>query len=296
MAPGDEVGDPFIPVTAEDLKSLETTLSSSLATQMNISLAAQNNQIKELQDTMIKFMATFNNGATSTPSPAITPIKETPPTKVALNGADNLEKEVVDEVKSTKNSGTKDTHAVAPPLTYSPEPRLPHHHIVNLGPPPPLNPKDFERWQAKMKSYFLSSSIELWRIVQVGFTPFNPEELTRGELVESQLNASALWIIQQAVDDKEMPHIEYISTAKEAWQVLSDTFIGNENMKCNKYDEVSNEADGFIMEDGEDHKDMYRRLKALAKRFKKLGAEHADDAWVKRKYIQSLMHLEAHNL
>jgi hypothetical protein len=115
-------------------------------------------------------------------------------------------------------------------------------------------------------------------------------------MVESQLNVSALWIIQQAVGDKEMPHIEDIFTAKEAWEVLADTFIGNKNMKCNKFDEVSNEADGFLMEDGEDHKDMYRRLKALAKRFKKLGAEHADDAWVKRKYIQSLMDLEANNL
>ena len=44
------------------------------------------------------------------------------------------------------------------------------------------------------------------------------------------------------------------------------------------------------MEDGEDHKEMYRRLKALAKRFRKLGAEHANDAWVKRKYVKALMH------
>ena len=45
------------------------------------------------------------------------------------------------------------------------------------------------------------------------------------------------------------------------------------------------------MEDGEDHKEMYRRLKALAKRFRKLGAEHANDAWVKRKYVKALMHV-----
>ena len=61
-------------------------------------------------------------------------------------------------------------------------------------------------------------------------------------------------------------------------------------MRHNKFEEVSNEAEGFLMEDGEDHKEMYRCLKALAKRFRKLGAEHANDAWVKRKYVKALMH------
>ena len=42
MAPGDVDADANKPVTAEDLKSLETTLSSSLATQLQISQAAQN--------------------------------------------------------------------------------------------------------------------------------------------------------------------------------------------------------------------------------------------------------------
>jgi hypothetical protein len=136
-----------------------------MATQLNVSIAAQNKEIKQLQDMMTKFMSSFNNGASSSPTPGVPPTTEKTPIKVAPNGTNNLEKEDEDEDKSSKSSGLKSTHAVAPPLVYSSELRLPHHHIVNLGPPPPLNPKDFERWQAKMRSYFLSSSIELWRIV-----------------------------------------------------------------------------------------------------------------------------------
>ena len=30
-----------------------------------------------------------------------------------------------------------------------------------------------------------------------------------------------------------------------------------------EFEEVNNEAEGFLMEDGEDHKEMYRRLKSL---------------------------------
>ena len=124
----------------------------------------------------------------------------------------------------------------------------------------------------------------------MGFKDHKPDNMTRREVVESQLNSTALYMIQQAVGEKEMPHIEDTTTAKQAWEALTDTFIGNASMRHNKFEEVSNEADGFFMEDGEDHKEMYRRLKALAKRFKKLGADHVNDAWVKRKYVKALMH------
>jgi hypothetical protein len=42
------------------------------------------------------------------------------------------------------------------------------------------------------------------------------------------------------------------------------------------------------MMDGEDHQEMYRRLKAIATTFKNLGAHHIDDEWIKMKYILAL--------
>src|SRR4051794_21357655 len=68
--------------------------------------------------------------------------------------------------------------------------------------------------------------------------------------------------------------------------------IGSKSMRQNRFEEVSNEDQGFLMEEGEDHKEMYRRLKALAKRFKRLGADHVDDTWVRRKYVAALMHFK----
>jgi hypothetical protein len=37
----------------------------------------------------------------------------------------------------------------------------------------------------------------------------------------------------------------------------------------NVYDALSNEAKGLYMLDGEDHEDMYRRLKSIATTFRK---------------------------
>jgi hypothetical protein len=40
-------------------------------------------------------------------------------------------------------------------------------------------------------------------------------------------------------------------------------FVGNESMKRTRYEAFSNQAEGFLMKDGEDHQDMYQRLKAI---------------------------------
>src|SRR4051812_21933679 len=67
-------------------------------------------------------------------------------------------------------------------------------------------------------------------------------------------------------------------------------------MRRNRYDALSNEAEGLYMLDGEDHEDMYRRLKAIATTFRNHGAAHVDDPWIKRKYVSALMPFEPTDL
>jgi hypothetical protein len=50
------------------------------------------------------------------------------------------------------------------------------------------------------------------------------------------------------------------------------------------------------MKDGEDHQEMYRRLKAIAITFKNLGAHHIDDEWIKMKYGLAYMPFEPADL
>ena len=108
-------------------------------------------------------------------------------------------------------------------------------------------------------------------------------------MVDFQLDSTALHMLQQAVGEKDLPHIQQFSTAKETWTALTDMFVGNESMKRNRFDALSNEAKGFYMLDGESHEDMYRRLKIVASDFKSVGADHINDAWIKRKYVNALM-------
>ena len=67
-----------------------------------------------------------------------------------------------------------------------------------------------------MRSYVCSSSNELWRVIENGYTPVFPYNLTRIEVVDAQLNATALHMIQEAAGDKDLPHIQHLRTAKAA--------------------------------------------------------------------------------
>ena len=65
------------------------------------------------------------------------------------------------------------------------------------------------------------------------------------------------------------------ATAKEAWKVLEEAYLGNESMRRNIFDALSNEAEGFYMLDNETHEEMYFRLKLLSCNRRKIFVFHA---------------------
>ena len=76
-----------------------------------------------------------------------------------------------------------------------------------------------------MRSHVNCASIELWRTIEVGFKAVDPNNKTRREVVDCQPNDLALNMIQTAVGEKHMTHIELATTAKEAWETLTEEFV-----------------------------------------------------------------------
>ncbi|KAK1665710.1 hypothetical protein QYE76_053869 [Lolium multiflorum] len=136
---------------------------------------------------------------------------------------------------------------------------------------------------------WVSASNELWRIIQEGFKPYNPDKLTRREAVDSQLNNTALHMIQTSVGTKDLPRVRNYTTAKEAWDGLAASCIGSESTRRNKYNALKNKAEGFMRLPDEDHQDMYSRLLIVADDFRLIGATHINDSWIKEKYIECMM-------
>jgi hypothetical protein len=225
--------------------------------------------------------------------PSAPPLPDKPATPHVENAG--LEEEVADKEPEARSS-TKGDGKGELPHWYSPNPPIPHPHINNRGDPPKLDALNFGQWQYQMISHMCSPCIELWRIVDEGFKAVDPNNLTRREVVHSQLNATALHMIQIIIGSKDLPHIQHFSTTKEAWQGLSDVFVSNESMKRTRYVSFSNEAERFFMKDGEDHQEIYQRLKAIATTFKNLRGHHIDDEWIKMKYIFAYMPFEPADL
>ena len=146
-----------------------------------------------------------------------------------------------------------------------------------------------------MHSHISSSSIELMRIVEEGFSPYDAKKLTRAEVVDKQINATALCMIQKALTPKDFAHIRQFSTAKEAWDHLTELYIGNASIQSSKFDEVNNESDGFAMQDDETPEDMYRRLKFLCCTMRDLGATYVDDKFMKRNFFKLFFPLRNKN-
>jgi hypothetical protein len=160
-------------------------------------------------------------------------------------------------------------------------------HLASCGPPPPLDASSFVNWQDNMRSHINFVSIELWRIIEQGFNPTSKDlnNLLSWETIDKQLNASALHLIHMSLSEKDKAFVRSISSAKEAWDILTNLFIGNESIQESKFDEASNEADNFAMLDGETPKELNRRLSALQVKLTDLGSTQCDWKWMKRKFI-----------
>ncbi|KAK1692565.1 hypothetical protein QYE76_009262 [Lolium multiflorum] len=183
-------------------------------------------------------------------------------------------------------------HAVPPPNDYTINVPIPMPHILSHGSPPSLESNNFENWQFLMRSHVRSASTELWHIIEEGYSPRDPKKLTRRDVVDDQLNATAINMIHMAITPKDRAHIRSLKTAKEAWDKLEKLFLGNASIQSSRFDEVNNMADNFVMIEGETPEEMYRRLIALAVQMQDLGATFVDDHWIKRKFYNALLPYE----
>jgi hypothetical protein len=123
-----------------------------------------------------------------------------------------------------------------------------------------------------------------------GYNPTSkdPNNLLPWELVDKQLNASALHLIHMSLSEKDKAFVRSITSAKEAWDALTKLFIGNKSIQESKFDEANNEADNFAMLDGEVPQELHRPLSVLQVKLTDLGATHCDWRWMMRKFVQAI--------
>ena len=287
--------DPLASVTNErlgevvsELKNEISNLNTEITTNLNVSM-------RDLMREMFKEFLGKPDSPKVDLAPAVDDLEKgntLPSTDlVKANGKANANPEAKDSAGGTSTSGKPlGVYASVPSeqVYTSVHQHVSLPHITNMGAPPKLDPKDFPNWQYSMCSHMSSCCVFLIDILEQGFTPQDPHNMTPNEKANHQLNATAMHMIQTAAGPNYTTHIRMCTTAKQCWENLHNLLLGNKRIQLSKYEGVQDEADEFVMGEDETPEDLYRILTALAITLKDFGFEKISDSWIKRKFLKAI--------
>ncbi|CAN6583338.1 unnamed protein product [Malus baccata var. baccata] len=154
---------------------------------------------------------------------------------------------------------------------------------------PVFNGENFDFWQIRMKTIFRSH--ELWNIVEQGFTTSAKGE---GELTEVEKkvrsenlvkDARALGIIQGAVSDQIFPRIATLETAKEAWDILKQEYVGEKQVRSVKLQGLRRDFEYTRMSESESLAAYLARLFDLINQMRSYGEDLSNQRIVQKLLI-----------
>jgi len=126
-------------------------------------------------------------------------------------------------------------------------------------------------------------------VVLHGFNPVDPNNLTKQEEIDEQLDANAKFILESAMTANDEDHVRNLKTCNEAWLYLETVYEGNEGIQRSNAAVLQHQVDNFIMLDEETPTELYRRLYKLVVTCRENGKKDMDDEWVKAKFLQAIM-------
>ncbi|KAB2632110.1 hypothetical protein D8674_028357 [Pyrus ussuriensis x Pyrus communis] len=153
---------------------------------------------------------------------------------------------------------------------------------------PIFNGENFDFWQIKMKTIF--RSYELWNMVESGYRALaKEEELTEAErklLRENVVkDAKALGIIQGAVSDQIFPRIATQESAKAAWDILKQEFVGDKQVRSVKLQGLRRDFEYTRMNDSESLSVYIAKLFDLINQMKSYGEDLSNQRVVQKLLI-----------
>ena len=138
----------------------------------------------------------------------------------------------------------------------------------------------------------LLGSQDAWEIVDKGYTePENETSLSQAQKDALQntrkKDQKALTLIHQAIDDGNFEKISGAATAKQAWQILENTFKGVDQVKKVRLQRLRGEYETLHMNESELVSDYITRLLTMVNEMKRYG-ETINDNQVVEKILRLL--------
>ena len=119
----------------------------------------------------------------------------------------------------------------------------------SLNVPPYFDGSNYAFWKVRMKAFLCSIDESVWDAVDIGWTrPKAAKSIwDKAALVASNANSKALNTIFCGVSPNEFHRISHIIIAKEAWEILKNTYEGTKKVKDTKLQMLTTRFEAFKM-------------------------------------------------
>ena len=149
-------------------------------------------------------------------------------------------------------------------------------HSVNN--PPYFSGSDYSYWKNRMQVFLRAHDHQIWKVVSRGpfQLPEDDETWTKDQITKSNLNWSAMNIMQCALHPTEFSRVSSCATAKEMWDKLQVIYEGTSEVRETKANMLVYEYEAFKMKQDESISDMFSRLTILTNGLKSLGKSYSE--------------------
>ena len=106
----------------------------------------------------------------------------------------------------------------------------------SLNVPPFFDGNNYAFWKVQMRAFLCSIDDTIWDAVEIGWTRPKAAKSTwdKAALTVVNANSKALNAIFCGVSPDEFHKISHITVAKEAWEILENTYEGTKKVKDTK--------------------------------------------------------------
>lgn len=155
---------------------------------------------------------------------------------------------------------------------------------------PQLTKENYDNWCIRMKA--LLGSQDVWDMVEDGYDePENEAELTVPQIQNlkklKKKDQQALSLIHMCLDDNMFVKISNAATAKEAWEILKNSFKGKDKVIKVRVQTLRSEYEKLKMKESESIEEFFTRTTTIVNQLKRYG-ETMEDVHVVEKILRSL--------
>ena len=102
-----------------------------------------------------------------------------------------------------------------------------------------------------MHNYLRYTNDEILDILEHGYHPDDPKNLTPRETYDKHLNDTAIMCIRKGTNDKQQRPYIHITSAKESWDSIVRTKTGTCTLRLAQYEIAKRQLQNLCMEKGE---------------------------------------------